>query len=406
MRNLLLLIFMAVPMLAVAQVPEELEAYAYTHNPKLLATYKAFERSVQEAAQVKNMADPELSIGYFIQPIETRNGPQVAKLSLMQMFPWFGSYKAQYASRAAVAEARYQEFLKEKALLKVALTQAWFPLAEQAHLLALEQENQQVLTAYKTMAERQFENNKAGMVDVLRVDLMLQQSITEVEILQQQRKSLQTNFYTLLNVPEDTVMKLSDALVPLKQDYQPLDSISDQHPEIVATQQMQSSGEMALKAAHKAGMPQFKLGLDYMFVGKTPLEAPNSGQDAIMPMVAITLPIFRKKYKAKKAAAELVVEEWAFREAARRNALQQDLENTLFELTKAQKLLNLYELQLTESRHALNLLYTAYANDGKDFEEVLRMQQLLLNYEKQRVKALTSIQKIWAKYEYLQTGQE
>jgi len=49
----------------------------------------------------------------------------------------------------------------------------------------------------------------------------------------------------------------------------------------------------------------------------------------------------------------------------------------------------------------LNLLFTSYGNSGKEFEEVLRMQQQLLKYQKIRATALTQYQIAIAKINYL-----
>ena len=63
--------------------------------------------------------------------------------------------------------------------------------------------------------------------------------------------------------------------------------------------------------------------------------------------------------------------------------------------------MGLYDQQIAESQQALNLLYTAYGNSGKDFEEVLRMQQQLLKYEKMKATAMTKYHTALAKLDYI-----
>jgi hypothetical protein len=46
-------------------------------------------------------------------------------------------------------------------------------------------------------------------------------------------------------------------------------------------------------------------------------------------------------------------------------------------------------------------LFSAYGNSGKDFEEVLRMQQQLLKYEKMKATAETQYQTALAKLNYI-----
>jgi outer membrane protein TolC len=72
-----------------------------------------------------------------------------------------------------------------------------------------------------------------------------------------------------------------------------------------------------------------------------------------------------------------------------------------FEIQQQLKLLSLYEQQIQSSQQSLNLLFASYGNSGKEFEEVLRMQQQLLKYQKLRATALTQYQIAVAKINYL-----
>jgi outer membrane protein TolC len=74
---------------------------------------------------------------------------------------------------------------------------------------------------------------------------------------------------------------------------------------------------------------------------------------------------------------------------------------TWFELQQQLQLLKLYDQQVEESNQVLNLLYTAYGNSGKAFEEVLRTQQQLLKYEKMKATAEIAYQIALAKLNYL-----
>ncbi len=60
----------------------------------------------------------------------------------------------------------------------------------------------------------------------------------------------------------------------------------------------------------------------------------------------------------------------------------------LFELKQQVDYINLYDRQIAESKQMLTLLLSAYGNAGQDFEEVLRVQQKLLKYQKQMATAL------------------
>jgi hypothetical protein len=72
-----------------------------------------------------------------------------------------------------------------------------------------------------------------------------------------------------------------------------------------------------------------------------------------------------------------------------------------FELEQQQELISLYESQIEETNQALNLLMIAYGNSGKEFEEVLRMQQQLLKYKKMKATSIAKYQIALGKINYL-----
>jgi hypothetical protein len=74
---------------------------------------------------------------------------------------------------------------------------------------------------------------------------------------------------------------------------------------------------------------------------------------------------------------------------------------TWFEVQQQRELILLYDQQTKESNQSLNLLFSAYSNSGKDFEEVLRMQQQLLEYEKMKATAEVAYHTALAKLNYI-----
>lgn len=86
-------------------------AYGALANPGLEAAYNRWAAALQRVPQARALPDPRLSFGYFIQEVETRVGPQRAKVGVSQMFPWRGKrvLRGEVAlHRAEAAHARYE----------------------------------------------------------------------------------------------------------------------------------------------------------------------------------------------------------------------------------------------------------------------------------------------------------
>jgi len=378
---------------------------AAENNPELKAKYKEFEAAMQKIPQVSSLPDPNLSMGYFISPVETRLGPQNMRFSLSQMFPWFGTLKAQKNAATLMAESKYQAFLNAKNQLYSQVATAYYPLYELLKLKDIEQENIKILESYKNIANAKFENGKGSLVDVLRVDIMIKDAQTNLAILTKKEPALTSWFNSILNrkYNEKIVISKDLQIMELPMEYRK-DSITT-NPILQELELKKQASEVAIEVARKQGLPKLGLGLDYVLVGKGMNNFPDSGKDIIMPMVSVSLPIFRKKYNAATKEAKLMQESFSFQKEAYENKLNGTYYKLVFELEKERDLLKLYEGQVITLSKSLSLLFAYYSNANKDFEEVLRMQQELLKYQKMQLSSISTFYIKLAELDYLTAKQ-
>jgi cobalt-zinc-cadmium efflux system outer membrane protein len=372
------------------------------NNPGLQSKYKEFESALQRTAQVTSLPEPTLSVGYFISPVETRVGPQRARFSLTQMFPWFGTLELQGEMATLMAEAKFQNFLDYRNQLYYKSSMIYFPLLELEELLKIGKENIRILESYKIISNVKFQNGKVGMVDVLRVDIMLKKAVADTLILSKKRKPLSANLNLLMNRDQNTVLTIEDSLrVPVIPLYEG-DNMFVHNPNI---QRLELQGQASKKAellAEKQRYPKVGAGLDYVMVRKrTDMNLPKNGRDILMPMVSVSLPIFKEKYKAAEREAQLMQEAYAFEKKDVTNQLKSRFEMLWYDLETQKDLLNLYNRQTVVTRQSLDILLTAYGNSGKEFEELLRMQQELLMFQKQRVNAINQVNIFLAEIDYI-----
>ena len=403
MKNVFTIILVLISMGLYSQTLEEYFKLAAENNPGLLSQYKEFEAVLQKVPQVSTLPDPSLSFGYFVSPVETRVGPQKARFSLTQMFPWFGTLKAQGDAAALMAEAKYQSFLDAKNKLYYEVSAAYFPLYELQEWMKIEERNIEILESYKTISNSKFKNGVGTLVDVLRVDIFLKESQTNLEILKKKERPLLTTFNKLLNRGEFEPVSISETLeIDMLSFDNGKDSLLVDHPLLNSLELKVKAVEASERAAIKQGFPKIGLGLDYVMVDKrTDMVVPDNGKDVLMPMVTLSLPIFRKKYKAAVKEAQLMQESYSLQKTDMTNSLLSNYEMAFFDIEQQTELVSLFDEQITESEQALNLLFTSYGNSGKDFEEVLRMQQQLLKYDKLKITALKQYKIALAKLNYI-----
>ncbi len=364
---------------------------AAENNPGLQSKYKDFEAAMQRVPQMRALPDPTLSFGYFISSVETRVGPQKARFSLSQMFPWFGTLKAKGDVAALEAEASYQSFLDARNKLYYTLAQAYYPLYELKQWKQIELENNDILQSYKTIANSKFENGSATLADVLRVDILLMESDTRIKILDKKEKPLLATFNNLINRNSDEAVKvsLSPPLEILSEDFSK-DSLFFDNPLLKEIELKIEATQAAEKLARKQGWPNLGVGFDYVIVGEhADMNLTDSGKDILMPMISLSIPVFRSKYNAAIKEAQLKQESYTLRHEEFSNTLSATYENIWFQLQQHQELIKLYEQQQNSLQHILELLFTAYSNSGNDFEELLRTQQQLLKYRTRKATSET-----------------
>ena len=391
-----------------AQSLEESLKLAAENNPLLKAKYADFEAAMQKVAQVNSLPDPTFSFGYFISPVETRVGPQRAKVGLTQMFPWFGTLKTAGNVQTLQAEAKYQEFINVKNELYMQVKSAWYPIYEVNQKILLQKENKDILSSYKQLATTGFKNDKGSMVDVIRVDIMIENTNTEIKLLQDQLQPLFVHFNKLLNRSDSIVIHVDQELeiVPVPLNYRK-DSLLSNHPLLKSLDLKMQSAQESEELSKKQGLPKFGVGLDYVFVGeRTDMVVPDNGKNVIMPMVSMSIPIYRGKYKASTKEAQFNQEAIANYKTNTENTLVSNYEMTWYELDKARQLIELYNTQVSKTEQAISLLETAYSNSGKDFEEILRMQQELLKYQIANATATKAFYVALAKLDYLTSKTE
>ncbi len=401
-RYRLVFLFFGLTSLARAQVLDDLLTRAAENSPALRAKYAEFEAALQRVAQAHALPDPTISFGYFISPVETRVGPQRARLSLNQMFPWFGTLAAKKDMSTDEAQARYLDFVNARNELAYKVKAAWYPLYEVRRIRSLQQENRDILSSLKQLATASFRNGKGGMTDVIRVDIMLDMADTEIRLLEDKESPLLTRLRTLVNLPAGFAVDLPDSMdVPGDEVTISSDSLSA-NPALAAFDARIRSAESRAVAARRNGLPRFGVGIDYVIVdGRSDMVVPDNGKDVVMPMLSVSLPLYRGNYRSaykearfSQAALTAAREDYA-------NELASQYETARFEMNRARQMAALYRSQITKTNQALDLLLSRYANSGNDFEEVLRMQQDVLKYRMAAATAVKDYHTALARLEYL-----
>lgn len=387
-----------------AQTLDNYLTEAAENNPGLKARYSQFEASLQRVAQARQLPAPTLQFGYFIRPVETRVGPQQARIGLVQMFPWFGTLRAKGDAAAHAAEARYYEFVNAREQLFLEVRTLCYRLMENRELVPVEEENLRVLRSLHTLSLTRYENGKGSLADVYRVENLLDEGETALHLLRVKDSTLEVQFNKLLNRDETLPVPTPNEF-PAADNLPPAPGGGALHPSRRALSEMRESALAAERAAVKASYPTLGIGADYVFIGsRTDMDVPGSGQDALMPMVSLTIPIFRKGYKAAQVEAQKMAETYEMQSAELENSLGAQQAQASYSLTEAGRDELLLRRQINKSQTIVEVLLSGYTGNTIAFEELLREQRKTLGYQRTLIHVQADKRIAIARLTYLQSN--
>ena len=428
-----------------AQTLEDYLLQAAENNPGLKAAYARYQATAEQVNQA-SLPDPELQVGAFIRPMERYMGNQIADFRLMQMFPWFGMLATQKEEAYHMGQADFQLFLEEKNRLFFEVKSTWNKLLLLQGEQQLALENLDYLLKYESLALMQYQagnsialpstsfrptkdtnsssttspmsgmggattspmqgaassssgmsllpmaGSSSGLSAILQIRLQIKELESTLQQLEANKEVLRYQFQQLLNRPIEADLVLPTtwerARLPLaKQDY--LEKIKESNPMLGMYASEQMAFVQQAKMAKLEGKPMLGAGVNYMaFTSRLESGMPMGGEDMVMPMVTLTLPIYRKKITAKIKQADYLKNGAAMQKEETVNELTLQWASAFRDWEESERLLNLYEAQVALVEQQLQVMETTYAGGNLALAEVLQTQQLLLDYRSKKLNAL------------------
>ncbi|KAA6315949.1 hypothetical protein EZS27_033672, partial [termite gut metagenome] len=210
-------------------------------------------------------------------------------------------------------------------------------------------------------------------------------------------------FNALLNRPADSEIIVPDSFgqIPFLFDTaSAMTRIIDQNPML----EMISEEGLAYKAKaemdRKMSYPMLGIGLQYILINKSkPVASPmvaesgdmssdgtgnamNSmnGKDMIMPMLSVSIPIYRNKYKAQQRESSFCQQESQEKYVNTLHTLEAELYKTTHLLDDASRKIVLYKKQSELAQATYHLIVQEFISGKNDLTDVIQVQRQLLDY--------------------------
>ena len=420
------------------QTLEEYLLEAAKNNPGLQAVYAQYQATAEQVNQV-SMPNPEFQAGVFLRPMERFMGNQSTDLRLMQMFPWRGMLTSQKEEAYQMGQAAYFRYLDKKNQLFLEVKSTWlelmvrqgeFKLTQQT-LDYLKRQESLLLVNYQVgsssgqssstasmpiqlptrstgsrmssmenastiesatqemslgMPSPSMTSAYVGMPGVLQLKLQLNEQETRLMQLQENLAVLKIQFNQLLNRAIDSPVTLPEELeapyLPLeKQAY--LEKIKESNPMLAMFDAEKSALAQQEKMAALEGRPMLGAGVNYMPLSpRLEKGMPMGGDNMVMPMVTLSLPIYRKKIDSKIKEASLLQQGVEFEKKETENRLAMQWASAFRNLEESNRNLKLYQEQLALIDQQLQLLESGLAAGKSSLLDVLQLQQQDIEYQR------------------------
>ena len=362
-------------------------AEAIRNNPGLKSEYQAYQAQMVNAQGAGVLSDPQLSVGLFPQAMHHVNGKQLATITIMQMFPWFGTLKAGREQMEYKAQEAYQKFREKSLSTAFNVEKQWYSILATQEKVKAVKRKRALLNDIKKVAIYLYKNYTAGrdtkMSDQLRLDAEEERLKEQTESLETQLTLQKQQFNITMHRQPNAALSLPDS-IPLRQ--MPTfnwTEIERNNPKLAQYSAIQKAFKSQEEQARAKGMPMIGVGLQYTLNGKVdmPMMPNMNGKDMVMPMVSVTIPIYRKKITSAIHSAQLMERSAAYNYQSQLDALQSTYLSIEQRADDIKRKLKLYESEVSLLNRTLELMQKEYATGATSLADILQTTRESIDYD-------------------------
>ncbi len=360
------------------------------NNPGLRADFATYKASVEKIGQAGAWDDPTLKAGAYLRPMDAVGGRPIAQVEVMQMFPWPGTRRVARSEARHMAAMEYEQFRASRDEVALEVETAWWELVSLHEQASLVRKNHVLTETLKSLVASRLASGRGSLADALRIETTLAEiEVTEAEIVSR-LTTVRARFNALLGRDADSPLVVPDSVRQVEAPGAEFDA--DQNPMVAMIRSEAEAADVREKMERKMGLPMIGLGIQWMINARTPNEmlamGAMNGRDMVMPMVSVSLPVWRGKYRARVAESRLAREAVGARMIDAQNTLWADLIAAREELAVAQRRMELAEKQTRLASAAREIAMREFGAGAGSLADVLEIGRQLFDYSLRRAEAV------------------
>ncbi len=393
-----------------SQLPDYL-AYAALNNPGLEAAFNRWKASLERVPQVRALPDPRFTYRYFIEQVETRVGAQRQAFELAQTFPWFGKLKLRGYAAFEASEAERQRYKGQRLKLFREVKDAYYEYYYLWRGISVVAENLQLVQNIERVLRTRYKVAAATHPEVIRAQVELGKLDDQLRALKDLREPMVARLNATLNRAPGAPLPWPKAIQGIDvsvTDGELLAWLAQTNPEIRALDSEAARWEHVIKLAEKEYFPDVTVGLGYIDTANSTSgrHPSDDGNDPIIAMVSVNLPIWRDKLSAGVREARYRHLAAVRRKLDVTNTLSVTLKLAAYGFRDANRKIELYrDALLPKAKESLKATDASFRAGKASFTDLIDAQRILLEFELAYERALANKAQRLAELERL-TGQD
>ncbi|MCA9299617.1 MAG: TolC family protein [Phycisphaerales bacterium] len=359
--------------------------YALFHSPAVEEAYQRWRVASERIPQVSALPDPRLSVGFFLDEVETRTGAQQARVGVSQSFPWPGLLQGREDVEILAARAAWSRFDAARLEVTARVVTALHELAYLDASARIAAENLDLLSSFEDVVRARYRVGAGSHPELVRVQVELGLLDDRLQQIRAMRPAMVASLNAALGRPTDaaiaSVPELPGRLaVPAPAELAEMAMRSN--PSIRALAEQADAERARTEVARREGRPSFSVGLDYIVTDDAmDPSIPESGDDPIFLNLGLSLPVWRGKYEAgvRESIARRLATTHARSDAA--NGIAASIGQAWFEHTDADRRARLYERTLIpKAEESLRASLASFRAGETSFLDLLDTERTLLEF--------------------------
>ena len=384
--------------------------HAYENNPQMRVARSEWQAAIAKLPQITSLPDPMVMAGYYLRSVETRVGPQHARASISQSFPYPGTLDAagQVMLKQIEILAKKHDQVVRDVIVQVKLS--YHELAYLERAIDITTQNQGILDHIVTLAATRYAEDAATFSDLLKAQSQRAQLDYDLVLLRELREVEYASIRSLLNLEPDTPLG-----TPAPLSYQPTELAFDelyqkalvQRQEIQVADLMVEKAGKAIELAEMKNKPMFKLDLMTIETGEAlMLGTQESGKNPWTISLGVSIPLWGAKNQSRIQEAEQNRQTAIEKKESMETQLIAPLRKVLFKLDNARRLVELYEDTLIpQAEKAIENTEAWHQDENpKSLAGLLETQSVWHNFSLARARAVTDYQQNLVRLEQLVGG--